>query len=33
MMADGIPPDTAFFLAVDDMGFQLALAFVRAASG
>lgn len=28
MMADGIPPDTAFFTATDDMGFQLALAYV-----
>lgn len=24
MMADGVPPDSAFFLAVDDAGFQLA---------
>jgi hypothetical protein len=32
-MADGIPPDTAFFCAVDDMGFQLALAYVKACSG
>jgi hypothetical protein len=30
MMADGIPADTAFFLAVDDMGFQLAHAYVQA---
>lgn len=29
MMTDDIPPDTAFFLAVDDMGFQLAHAFVQ----
>lgn len=29
MMTDGIPPDTAFFLAVDDMGFQLAHAYVQ----
>lgn len=29
MMADGVPFDTAFFLAADDMGFQLALAFVK----
>jgi hypothetical protein len=27
MMADGVPPDTAFFLAVDDTGFQLAAAY------
>jgi hypothetical protein len=27
MMADGVPPDTAFFLAVDDSGFQLAAAY------
>lgn len=27
MMADGIPSDTAFFLAVDDSGFQLAAAY------
>lgn len=29
MMTDGIPPDTAFFLAVDDMGFQLAHAYMK----
>lgn len=29
MMTDGIPSDTAFFLAVDDMGFQLAHAYVQ----
>jgi hypothetical protein len=29
MMADGVPPDTAFFLSVDDLGFQVAYEFVR----
>jgi hypothetical protein len=29
-MADGVPPDSAFFLAVDDMGFQLAHALSEA---
>lgn len=30
MMADGIPPDSAFFVAVDDMGFQLAHGLAQA---
>lgn len=29
-MADGIPPDSAHFLAIDDMGFQVALSVARA---